>query len=214
MIETINPYVVKIIISCRKEDSIRAISQRIKLSYGWTYKWIHELAKIGVFRLTRMKVYTNEKNSFYRKTIKYIRNIAEQNPRFYYLILELLGIEYAFTQTDAVYVWTRGGYNIARYREYYPIFIKIKKGDRELFEWYCGKLCLNAYEHTDVFYVVSYVNSLTMDHCEGIPVDSLKETVKFMEEHIYNFQPALEIIAELYPPQIKHIKYKEVVTNV
>lgn len=171
---------------------------------------------MGVFRLTRMKAYINEKNPFYRKTIKYISSIADQNPRFYYLVLELFGFEYAFTQTDAVYVWTKGGYNIARYREYYPVFIKIKRTDRELFEWYCKKLHLNAYKNTGVFYIVSYVDSLTVDYCNGIPVDSLEETVNFMERHIYNFQPAVEIIAELYPHKMpmRHIKYKEVATNV
>ncbi len=216
MINTINPHVVKIIISCRKEDSIRAISRRIGLSYGWTYRWVQELAKRGVFRLARMHIYVNESNHFYQKTIRYVSAVLGHNPHFYYQVLELLGIDYAFTQTDAVYVWTNGGYNIARYREYYPVFIKVKKSDKALFEWYCKKLRLNIHKRARVFYVISYVDSLSAERCNGISVDSLGETIQFMEQHIYNFQPALEMIAELYPNKMptKHTRYREVAINV
>ena len=71
MINLTNPYVIRILISARKVDSINNISKRIKLSYGWTHKWVSELAKINVFRLTRVKLYLNEDNYFYKKTIKY-----------------------------------------------------------------------------------------------------------------------------------------------
>jgi len=35
-IELLNPYVMKILISLRNQDSISSISKRIGLSYGWT----------------------------------------------------------------------------------------------------------------------------------------------------------------------------------
>lgn len=211
--DLINPYVVKIIIAARKEDSIRAISQRIKVSYGWTYKWVQALAKIGVFRLTKTKVYINEKNRFYRKTIAYIRDILTRDVSFFYSVLGLFGITYCFTKTDAIFIWTKGGYNIARYKLFYPIFIKIKKEERKIFESYCRKLHISTKKRKDIFYDVKYVDQIDPIKSDGIPVDSLEETISFMEERRYNFEPALEMIKEMYKKRIKG-EYREVVTNV
>ncbi len=212
-IDLINPHVLKILISARKEDSINSISDRISLSYGWTYKWVQELAKLGVFQLTRMKVYLNEDNQFYKKTLEYIKQALSKNIQFYYDVLRIFGINYAFTKTDSVFVWTKGGYNIARYKEFYPIFIKIREKDKKLFESYCKKLKLRINKNRGIFYEVTYLDSFKEDYCNNIPVDSLKETIFFMERNIYNFEPALEMIKEMYHKKIK-VKYREISTNV
>jgi len=212
-IDLINPYVVKIIIASRKEDSIRAISQRIQLSYGWTYKWIQALAKIGVFRLTKTRAYINDKNEFYKKTIAYIKEVLTKDVSFYYSILSLFGIKYCFTKTDAVFIWTKGGYNIARYRGFYPIFIKTEKNEKKIFENYCKKLHLNLNRRKGIFYDVVYADHIDATNIDGVPVDTLEETIYFMKHNKYNFEPALEMIKEMYKKKIK-VKYKEAVTNV
>ena len=211
--DLINPYVVKIIIAIREGDSIRAISQRIQLSYCWTYKWMHDLARIGVFRLTKTKVCANKENEFYKKTIAFIKDVLTKDVSFYYDVLTLFGVEYRFTKTDAVFMWTKGGYNIARYKEFYPIFIKVKKEDKRIFENYCKKLQLNTQKKNGIFYEVAYVDKAEISCVDNTPVDSLNETIKFMEQNKYNFEPALEMIKEMYKKKIK-VKYKEAVTNV
>ncbi len=212
-LDVINPYALRILISSREKDSIRAISERINLSYGWTYKWIQELANQGVFTLTRMNVYLDKSSEFYKKTLNYIKETFKNSPSYYYEVLPLFGIEYCFTNIDSVYVWTRGGYNIARYRKQYPIFIKVKNKDRKLFEWYCKKLNLSVNSKNGVFYQVTYLDNFDISYNEGMPVDSLKQTIQFMEKYKYNFEPALEMIKELYGKKIK-VSYKEAVTNV
>ncbi len=211
--DVINPHVVKIVIAAREGDSIRAISQRIHLSYGWTYKWMHDLAKVGVFRLIKTKFYIDEENDFYQKIIAFIKDVFVKGVSFYYSVLDLFGIEYCFTKTDAVFMWTKGGYNIARYKGFYPIFIKVKKEDKEIFESYCKKLQLNIQKNKDVFYEIIYVDKIEISYIENTPVDSLTKTIQFMEQNKYNFEPALEMIKEMYKKKIK-VEYKEVVTNV
>src|SRR4030042_1110830 len=131
-IETLNPYVIKILISLKKEDSISSISKRINLSYGWTNKWVNELIKEGILKEKWRGVVLNEENESYKKIISFVKeNLNDIN--FYYSTLQLLGIDYCLTKTDAVYVWTEGKYNIARYKKYYPIFIKIKENDYDIF---------------------------------------------------------------------------------
>lgn len=211
--ELVNPHVLKVLISARKEDSIRAISRRISLSYGWTYKWVQELTELEVFRLTRMKVFLNEKNKFYQQTLAYIKRVLSKDIQFYYNVLALFGIKYAFTKTDAVFIWTKGGYNIARYREFYPIFIKVSKKDRKIFENYCKRLNLSLSRKNNVFYQAEYLDDFDFEYCHGIPVDRLNDTITIMKKNRYNFEPALEMIKEMYNKKIR-VKYKESITNV
>ena len=53
-----------------------------------------------------------------------------------YLLPNLSGMDYIFTGTDAVFVWTKGGYNIGRSMESYPIFIEILEKDKVAWQKY------------------------------------------------------------------------------
>lgn len=205
-IELLNPHVLRILISARKQDSISSISKRIGLSYGWTYKWINELIKERVFKEKYRGIVLQEKNKTYKKILGFLKELRDIN--FYYSILQLFGIKYCFTKTDAVYFWTEGGYNITRYRDYYPIFIKIKRSDYFNFLYYCKKLNLKINTKKGIFYAPEILDDFRFSFINGIPIDSLNETIVFMKKNIYNFQPALEMIKETYNKKLK-IKYKE-----
>jgi len=207
-IETLNPYVIKILISLRKEDSISSISKRINLSYGWTYKWVNELIKEGVLKEKWRGIILNEESESYQRIIRFIKeNLNDIN--FYYSALQLFGVDYCFTKTDAVYLWTEGRYNIARYKEYYPIFIKVKKKDYPLFLDYCKRLGLKINSGKGIFYVTAVLEDFKAIKKKSFYVEPLEETIKFMQANIYNFEPALEMIKEMYHKKL-NIKYKEV----
>ena len=207
-IETINPYVIKILISLRKEDSISSISKRINLSYGWTNKWVNELIKEGILKEKWRGVVLNEKNESYKKIISFVKeNLNDIN--FYYSALQLFGIDYCLTKTDAVYVWTEGRYNIARYKEYYPIFIKIKKGDHSIFLEYCKRLGLKVNSNKGFFYVVEVVDDINAVKKNNFYVEPLEKTIDFMQENIYNFEPALEMIKEMHNKKL-NVRHKEI----
>lgn len=207
-IELLNPYVIKILISLRKEDSISSISKRINLSYGWTNKWINELIKEGILKKRWRGIILQEKNKNYKKILNFIKeNLKDIN--FYYSVLNLWGIKYCFTKTDAVYIWTEGRYNIARYKEYYPIFVKIKKSEHNLFLKYCKKLGLKINSRKGIFYNVEISDEFKSIKKNDFFVEPLDETIHFMQDNIYNFEPALEMISEMYNKKIK-IRYKEV----
>lgn len=209
-IDTINPYVIKILISVREKDSISSISKRIGLSYGWAHKWAIELVKEGIFKEKWRGVILQKNNKKYKEILKFIRNnIGETS--LYYSALGLFGIEYCFTKTDAVYLWTEGRYNIARYREYYPIFIKIKRDDYPIFLWYCNKLNLKINAKSGVFYTPEIVDKFNFTKKGNYSIEPLNETIVFMKKNIYNFESALEIIDEMYNKGL-NIKYKEINT--
>lgn len=204
----INPYVIRILVSLRKKDSIISISKRIGLSYGWTYKWVKELIKEGIVKKKWKGLILQEYNQSYKKILKFIRNVI--NPvNLYYSVLPLFGISYCFTKTDAVYLWTNGGYNVARYRDFYPIFIKIKKDHYDLFLWYCQKLNLKINSKEGVFYVPEILEEFDVTKKDLHLVEPLDETIDFMKKNIYNFQPALEMVKEMYRKKLD-VNYKEV----
>lgn len=207
-IDLLNPYVIKILISLREEDSISSISKRINLSYGWTHKWINELIKEGILKEKWRGVILQKHNQGYQRILRFIKeNLNDVN--FYYSALNLFGIGYCLTKTDGVYVWTKGRYNIARYKEYYPIFIKVKNKDFNIFLKYCKKLGLKINSGKDVFYVVEVLEDFKSVKKNGFCVEPLEETIDFMQTNIYNFEPALEMIKEMYHKKLD-IKYKEV----
>jgi len=206
-IEIINPYVIKILISVRNEDSISSISKRINLSYGWTNKWVNKLIKEGILKEKWRGVILNEGNEKYQRIMDFIKENF-QDVNFYYSVLNLFGIKYCFTKTDAVYIWAEGRYNVARYKEYYPIFIKIKQSDYPTFLEYCKKLGLKIDGKKGIFYVPEILEDFKCVKKKDFCIEPLNETIDFMQKNIYNFEPALEIINEMYNKKL-NIKYKE-----
>ncbi len=207
-IEAINPYVIKILISVRENDSIAAISKRIGLSYGWTHKWVSQLIKEGILKEKWKGVILQKDNKSYKEIMRFVRkNVSETS--LYYSVLNLFGIEYCFTKTDAVYLWTEGRYNISRYREFYPIFVKIMPKDYPIFEWYCKKLNLKINAKGGVFYIPKIIDKFKFVKKSMYSIEPLDETISFMKKNIYNFQPALEMVNEMYKRRL-NIKYKEV----
>ncbi|MBI2653169.1 helix-turn-helix domain-containing protein, partial [Candidatus Woesearchaeota archaeon] len=116
MFELINPYIAKILVSAKNGDSIRCISKKIQESYGWTYKWILELENIGAIFRKKQEVHINKNNRFYRYAAKFVKDSISSNLSLTdaYLLPNLAGLEYIFTNIDAVFIWTKGGYNIGR----------------------------------------------------------------------------------------------------
>ena len=206
-IETLNPYVIKILISAREKDSISAVSKRIGLSYGWTHKWVTELIREGIFKEEWKGIVLQKDNKTYKEILKFVESSISKTS-LYYSILPLLGIRYCFTKTDAVYFWTGGRYNIARYREFYPVFTKIKEEDYQIFLWYCKKLNLKINAKKGVFYASEIVDDFKFVNKGEYAIEPLNETISFMKKNIYNFEPALEMINEMYHKGLK-IKYRE-----
>src|SRR3989338_1090817 len=121
MFEIINPYVAKILIAARDGNSIRGISKKINESYGWTYKWASELEKIGVFRRKKQEIKIDKSNVFYKALTNLMKTSFAENLSLNdaYLLPNLAGLDYIFTSTDAVFIWTKGGYNIGRSKDSY-----------------------------------------------------------------------------------------------
>ncbi len=214
MLELMNPYVAKILLAARDGDSIRGISKKIKESYGWTYRWASELEKIGVIKRKKQEITINKDNYFYRKTAKFLRSLLKTGLSLNdaYLLPNLAGLDYAFTGIDAVFIWTKGGYNIGRSRDSYPIFIEISEKDKNAWKGYFSKLGIRFTFRNErkskIYFVISVIDRIEKEYCDGIPALPLIKTVEWARKYSFNFQPALEMLDKLYKLKIG-IEYAE-----
>ncbi len=203
MIELINPYVVKIIMAVERPDSIRGISKRCNLSYGWAYYWSGKLLEKGILIRKGIKIFADQKNSIYQAFVTMIKTCSGQfTPSNIYEVPSIVGLDHAFCEIDAVFIWTKGGYNISRDKDHYPIFIQIKEEEKQNWMDFFEKFKINYSEKIvpkkGVSIVLYPVKHIDAENIEGNFVISLKDTVEYCKKNIYNFQPALEMLNEAY----------------
>jgi hypothetical protein len=119
-------------------------------------------------------------------------------------------MDFEYTKIDAVYVWTHGGYQIARGGDAYPVFMRVDEADVEQWQSFFDRYDIPAVigERDDAIvddaggaiYYSLYPTSDPLDPewVDGNPVIPLTETVAYMEEYRWNFEPALEMVADEY----------------
>src|SRR3989338_4913511 len=130
-------------------------------------------------------------------------------------------MKHAFCWQDAVFIWTKGGYQADRFAGFYPISIKVRKQD--LVKWKSffkskGKTsCVFGRPMRKtlfgVFYVLHPEDDFKAARAGKFSVVPLAETVDFCKDHIYSYEPALEMLDEMYKLCLK-IKHRETATNM
>lgn len=213
MIEFVDETAAKIMLAIQPGDSIRRISQKIDGSYSWVYEWIDRLEDVGFVRRDD-GVYVADytiREQYYDLVATLSRSMSTSIEDGY-VIPHFATMPFAFTKIDSVYVWTHGGYQIARGHDDYPIFIRVADQDVERWTAFFDEFGLSwtVEDRLDPDVhdeAVSYVLFPTTDEIDptwvdGSPVISLDETVDHMLGHRVNYEPALEIIAEEYDRDI------------
>jgi len=123
-----------------------------------------------------------------------------------YVLPQFAGMDFAFTGIDAVYVWTRGGYQVARDPDDYPLFIAVEESDLEAWERFFDLFDIPVSRDRQprdeidgpLQVVVEPRDSIGTESVDGRPVISLDETVEFAREHYATFQSALSMLDRMY----------------
>jgi len=211
MMDYVDATAAKIVLAANEGDSIRQIAQKIDGTYSWVYTWIERLEEIDVVkRADGIHVIAPEVQEGYAQLIA---TIARQTPPTVdeaYVIPHFADVEFAYTKIDAVYVWTHGGYQIARGGDAYPVFMRINDADveqwRSFFDRYDIPVVIDERDDTvvedtenSVYYsVCPTTDPIDSEWADGNPVIPLSETIEYMQEYRWNFKPALEMIADKY----------------
>ncbi len=126
------------------------------------------------------------------------------------------GLPYVLSGVDAVFLWTRGGYNVDRFFGFYPISLKVRREDLPKWQSFfrsAGQRFVvegRRVEETlfGVFYLLRPVGRLRRDEVEGYGVEPLKDVVRFCRDNVYAYEPALEMLDEMYNLGLG-VKYRE-----
>ena len=176
-------------------------------------KILHDMAKKGLL----------EKVGWGKYRVNSPREYLEMrfNVKDAYELIREAEMDYAFTGPDAVFFWTKGGYNVDRFFAFYPIHLKIRKGDLKSWEIFFkskgrrfhvnGKPIRRTLFGT--FYVLYPEDKFRVDEVGGFKVIPLDETIEFCRRNIYSYEPALEMLDEMYGLGLG-AKYREVKINL
>jgi len=220
MIDYVDSTAAKIILAANDGDSIRRIAQKIDGTYSWVYTWIERLEEVDVVeRADGIRVTAPEVRERYAQLMEAFSQQTTTTVDEAYVIPHFAGMDFAYIKIDAVYVWTHGGYQIARGGDAYPVFVRISEADVDqwlsFFNRYNIPSVVGERDDTVVNDTASSIyysvypapESLTCEWVEGNPVIPLSETVEYMQEYPWNFEPALKMIVNEYDIEIDDIDY-------
>jgi len=123
-----------------------------------------------------------------------------------YVLPHFASMDFAFTSIDAVYVWTRGGYQVARNPEDYPLFITVEEADLDAWVRFFERFGIptdlerQPADSIDGALQIVFTPSETVDAelVDGRPVIPLEETLEFARENYATFQSALDMLDRMY----------------
>ena len=175
-------------------------------------KVLHDMAQKGLLRRVGWGKYkVNSPEEYLTKRTDISRS---------YDLLNEAGMRYALRGPDAVFFWTRGGYQVDRFLGFYPIHLKCEKSDTG--KWAVFFTSRKQKFHVKdeparrtlfgVFYLLYPEIDFESEEVNGFCVTPLKETVEFCQRNIYSYEPALEMLNEMYALRLK-VSYKEATTN-
>lgn len=213
-LDFVNPHVTKILLAVEPGDSINRIAQKTGGSYGWTHRWIERLEDRGVIERDDGVYVTDEEFQDAFAAVAQTVLARDLDLEDAYVLPNFAGMDYRYAQTDAVYLWTKGGYQIGRNREDYPIFIDVEADDVD--EWaaffdgfgVAYRIGERDPEGAGIYYVLFPQDDFEAEWVENAAVPPLQETVAWAEQYAANFQPALELLAEMYDLELD-VTYRE-----
>ena len=123
-----------------------------------------------------------------------------------YVLPQFAGMEYAFTAIDAVYVWTRGGYQVARDPEDYPLFIAVHESELDAWTEFFDRFGIPTSKERQptedldgtIQIVLEPRSQIDAQMVDGRSVIPLQETVAFANEYYATFESALDMLGRMY----------------
>jgi len=204
MLELVNEYVAKIVLAAEDGDSINRISEKIGASYSYTYEWIERLEEAGVVERDDGVHVVDEAFADAFRTVAEAVVARELTVADAYMLPNFAGLQYRYAKTDAVFIWTRGGYQIGRSRDDYPIFIDVLAEEVDAWEGFFDDFSVDYHigerrdEAGGIYFVLFPCDDVDAAWFEQAFVTPLDETVEWARQYEANFQPALEMLDEMY----------------
>ncbi|RQG95745.1 helix-turn-helix domain-containing protein [Natrarchaeobius oligotrophus] len=218
MYEVFDDTAVRVILALESGDSIRRVSQRLQIPYETVRQAVNRLEEAGFVRYDDGLFVVNDtvRDTAFDLLAASTR-VSPPTIDEAYILPQFGDWPFAFTRIDAVYVWTRGGYQVGRTPDDYPLFLAVREQD--LYDWQaffdsCDiPVSVERQPRTDVPNPIQIVldpqPSLDIEHVEDHPVVPREETIEYMREHYVQFQSALSMLDRMYDDLDVGVAYRE-----
>lgn len=218
MYETLDETCGQVLLALSPGDSIRRVAQRIQISYETVRQAINTLEAAGFVRYDDGLFVTDQQVvEATRQLLAASGRVSPPSIEEAYVLPQFADVPFAFTRIDAVYVWTRGGYQVGRSPDDYPLFLAVRTRDVEQWQRFFEDFGLPvAFERQPdevidgpLQVVLEPRSDLTVEWIEGHPVVPREETIAYMREHSVHFQSALAMLDRMEDDLDLDVAYRE-----
>lgn len=207
MYELTNDTEAQVLVATETGDSIRAVAGRIQRPYETVRQAVNRLEDAGFVDYDDGLAVTDDHvREAARELLAASARVSPPTITEAYVLPQFFDRSYAFSRIDAVYVWTQGGYQVARDPDDYPLFIAVHEADLSAWESFFASFDVpTALERQppesvsgSLHIVLDPRSELDVDFVEGRPVVPRAETIEYMFEHYAHFQSALSTLDRMY----------------
>ena len=218
MYEVLDDTATQVVLALESGDSIRRVAQHLHAPYETVRQAVNRLEDAGYVQYSDgLSIIDDSVRDAARELVAASAGVSQPSIEEAYVIPQFGDWPFAFTRLDAVYIWTRGGYQVSRDPEDYPLFLAVREGDIAAWESFFGSFDLptaperQPRESFDGPLQIVLVprSSLDVEHVEGYPVIPREETIEYMREHYAQFQSALSMLDRMYEDLDLGIAYRE-----
>ncbi|MDZ7731408.1 MAG: RNA polymerase subunit sigma-70 [Natrialbaceae archaeon] len=218
MYEVLSEPAAQVILTLEPGDSIRRVAQRLQTPYETVRQAVNRLEDAGYVRYDDGLAVTDERVR--EAALEFVAASARVCPPTIeeaYVLPHYGDWPFAFTRIDAVFVWTRGGYQVSRGPEDYPLFIAVLEDDiddwQRFFESFDQPTAFDRQPTEEITGSLQWVleprESLEIDEVDGYPVVPRAETIDYMRENVTQFQSGLAMLDRMYENLDLGVTYQE-----
>lgn len=207
MFEPCNEKAVKILLAIESGDSISGVARKIDENRETIRRIVNSLEDGGYVEYDQgLSVVSPAVREAALSLLAASAAVSPPSISEAYVLPHFAGLDFVYTSIDAVYIWTRGGYQVARDPADYPLFIAVDESDLEEWERFFDRFGLPATQERHpadevtgaIQYVLEARETVVGDTVDGRPVVSLDETLAFAQDHYATFQSALDMLDRMY----------------
>lgn len=218
MYEVMDDTAGRVMLALQSGASIRRVAQQLQTPYETVRQAVNRLEDTGFVEYHDGLTITDDRVRVAARDL--IAASASVNPPTIeeaYVLPQFGDWPFAFTRIDAVYVWTRGGYQVGRDPDDYPLFLAIREQDTDAWVGFFDSFGLpTAFERQPresitrpVQVVLEPRSTLEIEDVEGYPVISRAETIEYMRENYAQFQSALSMLDRMYEDLDLDVAYRD-----
>ncbi len=221
MHEVFDDTAAQIILAVESGDSIRRVAQHIQTPYETVRQAVNRLEEAGYVEYDHgLSVVDERVRNSAQELVAASAAISPPSIDEAYVIPQYGEWPFAYSRIDAVYVWTQGGYQVARDPGDYPLFLAVREQDVDDWQAFFESFDLStAFERQPreelsgpLQIVLDPQPTLDIEYVEGYPVIPREDTIAYMREHYTQFQSALSMLDQMYEDLDLGVDYEERIT--